>query len=281
MRVQRTEARKLGLKPRQQLSPVMEKCSLVACAKSSYEEAAEDIKLMTGMALGHSSLHRLVQRSEIPSPESEKPADGLSVDGGKVRLRTPEPGACEWRDYKAVSLHDSVCNAYFQENEALIEWVQQQRLAEVVTCVGDGHDGVWNIMAHLAPEYQRREVLDWYHLVENLHKVEGSKESLERMKSLLWSGYVDEVLEELKQLSSYASVKFRRYLRKHRQRIVPYDVYQRMGIAIGSGAVESVVKRIGARIKLSGAQWSRENVGKMLRLRCAYLNRAFCVSIST
>ena len=281
MRVQRTEARKLGLKPREQLSPVMEKCSLAACGKSSYQEAAEDIKLMTGIAVGHSSLHRLVQRSEIPSPESERPVGELSVDGGKVRLRTPEPGACEWRDYKAVSLHDSLCNAYFQENGALIEWVQRQHLASVVTCVGDGHDGVWNIMAHLAPEYQRREVLDWYHLVENLYKVDGKKEGLERMKGLLWLGYVDEVLEELKHLNSYTSVRFRAYIRKHHQRIVPYDLYQRMGIAIGSGAVESVVKRIGARLKLSGAQWSRENVGKMLRLRCAYLNRAFSVSIST
>lgn len=281
MRVQRTEARKLGLKPKEQLSPVMEKCSLAACAKSSYHEAAEDIELMTGMAVGHSSLHRLVQRSEIPSPESEKPVGELSVDGGKVRLRTPEAGACEWRDDKAVSLHDSLCNAYFQENEALIEWVQKQPLASVVTCVGDGHDGVWNIMAHLAPEYQRREVLDWYHLVENLYKVDGTKESLERMESLLWSGYVDELLEELKQLKSYTSVRFRAYLRKHRQRIVPYDLYQRMGIVIGSGGVESVVKRIGARLKLSGAQWSRKNVGKMLRLRCAYLNRAFSISIYT
>ncbi|NJL02086.1 MAG: hypothetical protein HC910_16555 [Spirulinaceae cyanobacterium SM2_1_0] len=46
----------------------------------------------------------------------------MSVDGGKVRLRTPSPGACEWRDYKAVRLHDSVCAASFQDNQALIAW---------------------------------------------------------------------------------------------------------------------------------------------------------------
>lgn len=281
MQVQRTEAQKLGLKPREQLSPVMEKCSLVACAKSSYAQAAEDIELMTGIKVGHSSLHRLVQRSEIPEQESEDVVDGLSVDGGKVRLRTPERGPCEWRDYKAVSLHESCCNAYFQENEALIEWVRRQLLAAVVTCVGDGHDGVWNIMAHLAPEYQRREILDWYHLVENLYKVEGTKENLARIKSLLWLGDVEEALAELKRLNNYASVKFRAYIRKHRERIVPYELYQRIGIAIGSGAVESVVKQIGARVKLSGAQWSRKNVGKMLKLRCAYLNHAFRVSICT
>jgi hypothetical protein len=43
-------------------------------------------------------------------------------------------------------------------------------------------------------------------------------------------------------------------------------------ISIGSGAVESAVKQIDRRLKLSGAQWNLHSVHKMLRLRCAYLN---------
>jgi hypothetical protein len=54
-----------------------------------------------------------------------------------------------------------------------------------------------------------------------------------------------------------------------------------MGLGIGSGPVESTVKRIGTRLKLSGAQWSPQYVSQMLRLRCAYLNRRFSLSIST
>jgi hypothetical protein len=38
---------------------------------------------------------------------------------------------------------------------------------------------------------------------------------------LLWSGCVDEVLERLKQIKSYASGNFQAYLHKHRHRIVP------------------------------------------------------------
>ena len=49
------------------------------------------------------------------------------------------------------------------------EWVNQQPIAEVLTCLGDGHDGIWNIVEQLAPNGQRREVLDWFHLMENLH----------------------------------------------------------------------------------------------------------------
>ncbi|MEG4809982.1 ISKra4 family transposase, partial [Microcoleus sp. F8-D3] len=35
---------------------------------------------------------------------------------------------------------------------------------------------------------------------------------------------------------------------------------------------ESIIKRIGLRVKISGAQWNIENVSSILALRCAYLN---------
>jgi hypothetical protein len=35
--------------------------------------------------------------------------------------------------------------------------------------------------------------------------------------------------------------------------------YPAEGISIGSGAVESTVKQIGQRIKLSGAQWQKDS----------------------
>ena len=38
------------------------------------------------------------------------------------------------------------------------------------------------------------------------------------------------------------------------------------------GAVESGVKQIDRRLKISGAQWESENVNQVLQLRCAYLN---------
>jgi hypothetical protein len=31
-----------------------------------------------------------------------------------------------------------------------------------------GHDGIWNIIRELTPPEERREILDWYHLKENL-----------------------------------------------------------------------------------------------------------------
>ena len=41
---------------------------------------------------------------------------------------------------------------------------------------------------------------------------------------------------------------------------------------MASGAVESAVKQIDRRMKISGAQWLKENVPQVLAHRCAYLN---------
>lgn len=277
VKVESETAKELGLKPRTQLSPVVEKCALAASAKSSYQEAECDIELMMGLRVGHSSLHRLVQRSPLPVVNAERPVAGASIDGGKIRLRCETGGESQWRDYKAISLHESVCSAYFQNNDALIDWVGQQPRASVLTCVGDGHDGVWNIIEALAPDFARRDVLDWFHLVENLFKLKAPATRLERWKSMLWSGLVDEVRDELRELQSWEAQRLRAYLRKHRLRIVPYDLFQALGWPIGSGSVESTVKRIAARVKLSGAQWSSAAVPQILHLRCAYLNGAFTI----
>ncbi len=66
---------------------------------------------------------------------------------------------------------------------------------------------------------------------------------------------------------------FINYLKKHSERIINYEYFSQEGLcSIGSGAVESAVKQIGKRLKISGAQWKLENVPRMLQLRSAYLN---------
>ncbi len=75
--------------------------------------------------------------------------------------------------------------------------------------------------------------------------------------------------------------KFLAYIEKHRHRLVNYELLQtEHHISIGSGAVESAIKQIDRRLKISGArreasplgQWNPPSVTQMLRLRCAYLN---------
>ncbi|MEX0268531.1 hypothetical protein AB3R30_05280 [Leptolyngbyaceae cyanobacterium UHCC 1019] len=42
----------------------------------------------------------------------------MSVDGGKVRLRTPQGEPSEWRDYKAVNLHQCCVSDFSRRIQA-------------------------------------------------------------------------------------------------------------------------------------------------------------------
>lgn len=94
-------------------------------ANSSYERSAEDLKVLTGIAVSSSSQQRLVHRQTFEVPEVSGPVEEMSVDGGKVRLRTPKGKPCEWRDYKGVNLHQQAVGAFYRENEVLTDWVNQ------------------------------------------------------------------------------------------------------------------------------------------------------------
>lgn len=267
----RAQAERLSVEPYRQISPHLEHCCLRISANVSYAQACEDVRYLTGMRVPAKTQQRLVQSHDYAQPELSE-LEEVGVDGGKVRLRTPVGEPCQWKDYKAV-VSEAAIVACYQQNDELVEWVNQQPLATPLTCLGDGHDGVWNLVAQMSPDAARREVLDWYHLVENLHKVGGSIKRLNQAETLLWQGKVDEVLTLFEPLKNKVAQNFCQYLRKHRHRIINYDYYQREQIcSIGSGAVESGIKQIGRRLKISGAQWSQDNVPQVLAHRCAYLN---------
>lgn len=274
MPVSEKQARKLKLENNQKISPYLEQCCLRASANVSYENAAQDIYKYTGMSISASTQQRIVQRYEFPEIGDEQEIEEISVDGGKVRLRTEQKGeSCIWKDYKAICINQGIKVARLGENESLIDWVNQQHLADPLTCLGDGHPGIWKIIRQFDCPGERREILDWFHLVENLHKVGGSLKRLKAAETFLWQGKVDETLALISPLQSKKAQNFCQYLETHRHRIVNYDYYQTEGIcSIGSGAVESTIKQIDRRLKISGAQWNELNVSQVLKHRCAYLN---------
>ncbi len=122
------------------------------------------------------------------------------------------------------------------------------------------------------------EILDWYHLCENLYKVGGSLKRLKQAKSYLWQGEVDRAIALSTDCQHRQAHNFIVYLNKHRSRIVNYQYYQAESLcSIGSEAVESAIKQIDLGLKLTGAQWKAVNVNQMLQLRCAYLNGELAV----
>lgn len=139
--------------------------------------------------------------------------------------------------------------------------------------LGDGHPGVWNLFGELATAETRLEILDWFHLKENLYKVGGSLKRLATMEAHLWQGQVEETMAELTNCRRKQARNFEAYLSRHRSRIINYAYYQAEQIcSIGSGAVESAVKQISRRLQISAARWNTDSVNPMLSLRCAYLN---------
>ena len=186
----------MELKSHSQISPYLEACCLRISASISYERTAEEVEYLTGMKISKSVQQRLIHKQKFELPSAEAPVSEVSVDGGNVRVRTLKGEPCSWKGYKAAVLHNRQAIASsFQENESIINWINNQNLAPIITCLGDGHDGVWNIIKEFAPDRERREILDWFHLMENLHKIGGSNQRLFTARSLLWQEKVNETIK--------------------------------------------------------------------------------------
>lgn len=267
------QVKRLGVRPRQQISPHLELCCLRQSAIVSYAQAAEEVEVQTGRRVSAKTQQRLEERHSFELPTSDVPVEQMSLDGGMIRLRTPLGEETAWREYKGLNLgelHQGM--AWFKDNEHLIEWANGLPLAPILDCLGDGHDGVWGVYAQIGREGQRHEILDWFHLMENLHKVAATDEERQRARSFLWEGKVDAAINTFEAPELETVRGFCGYLQRHRDRIPNYRYYQEEGWPIGSGDVESWVKQINQRTKIAGASWKAERVPQVLAHRCAYLN---------
>jgi len=136
---------------------MLEKCCLLLAANESFQDAENDLKVLTGLEVGHSTHHRQVQKVALEPPNVKQKLTEVAIDGGKVRLRSEEKGSCTyWKEYKTGRLQGIYYGAFFQDNLSLINWVSSQNLAQTIYCLGDGHDGVWNLFAAIA-ETERRQ----------------------------------------------------------------------------------------------------------------------------
>lgn len=268
------QAEKLGIEPYKRISPFFQKCCLLISANNSYINGENIIEILTGLKMSDTTLQRQVNSKEFEVTEIKEKIKEVSLDGGKVRIRSGQKGvSCYFRDYKAARVNNHYYGAFFQENTSLTDWINSQETEEIITCIGDGHEGIWNLFKEISVDEKRREILDWYHRVENLYKVSGSLKRRSKAKNMLWVGKTKEASKLFVGLQCKNAANFRAYLAKHKARIVNYQLLQKKGLcSIGSGAVESAVKEISARIKISGAQWKTENVNQILKLRCWYLN---------
>jgi len=90
---------------------------------------------------------------------------------------------------------------------------------------------IWNLFREIGEEQERIEILDWYHLIENLYKVGGSFHRIEEVKCFLWKGEVDDAISCFEGWSEPQVENFITYLNKHKHRIVNYGYFQEEGMS--------------------------------------------------
>jgi hypothetical protein len=164
--------------------------------------------------------------------------------------------------------------------------------AEVVVFLADGAPWIWERLEWVAQRVGlRRErwqfVLDFWHAAQHIglalgHVPVAEKERrrlYRKLRKWLKGGKAWEMTQELRRLGEKHGVleameEDLGYLEKHEDHChMDYARFLRGGLPIGSGAVESAIRRvINLRIKGPGVMWEEENAEGMVVLRAAALS---------
>lgn len=156
--------------------------------------------------------------------------------------------------------------------------------AEHVIFIGDGAPWVWNIVEEIIKELHLdsqtvTQILDYYHACENLWKVLEALPELtpkqrhrlyKKAKNQLKQGQIDSLIERLGQKAQGHSEAYQalRYFHGHEARC-RYDVFLNQNLPLGSGAIESAIRRVvNLRLKGAGMFWLEHNAEAFLHLRC-------------
>ena len=160
------------------------------------------------------------------------------------------------------------------------------RTAKDVAFVADGARCLWRWAEDNLPGAVL--IQDFWHVAEHLARLakdlygEGFEPTLERWKQMLRASRIETLLDELRELRrTRRGAKRKRlaeeiaYLEAGKSRM-DYARYRREGWPIGSGAIEGVCKHlVKQRFAVTGAQWRRANLPKVLALRVAQFNGDF------
>jgi hypothetical protein len=164
--------------------------------------------------------------------------------------------------------------------------------AEVVVFLADGAPWIWERLVWVAKRVGLRVeqwhfVLDFWHAAQHIglalgHVPIAEKERrrlYRKLRKWLKGGKAWEMTQELRRLGDKHGVleamqEDLGYLEKHEDHgHTDYARFLRQGLPIGSGAVESAIRRvINLRIKGPGLLWEEENAEGMVVLRAAVLS---------
>lgn len=234
---------------------------------------------------------------------------GIGTDGGRVRTRKPygrrrrstrrKRFKGEWREPKVLVIYEmddqgkrkkgglhfyagtmAGADGFFELLAAYLCFIGAHLAAEIVI-LGDGAEWIWNrIDMLLARTGIKRsavtEVVDFYHAVERLNEIAARKDDWPDWKRQIWvksqvtrlkAGHLSAMQSACDEIDAELS----RYFRNNASRL-NYPRCRRKGLPIGSGAVESGIRRvINLRLKGNGIFWGINNAAALICLRCQLL----------
>lgn len=246
-----------------------------------------------------------------PSQVERTDEDGLVTDNkpGRSRKRAKRTYAAEWREPKMVTIfiHDEkgrmekgsevVMDATFLGPDAIAELTAMHlhRLGAAqalsVTFGGDGATWIWDrvpmiIAAAELRQVKTHEVLDCCHAAHHISLAlaalglnDQDRMPLYRQhRTLLRNGQWRRVVEELSDIlqldpdNAKAATEIT-YLRKHGEAgRLSYPHFRELGIPLGSGAIESGIRRvINLRLKSNGMFWGGPEAEMMLQVRATII----------
>jgi hypothetical protein len=159
------------------------------------------------------------------------------------------------------------------------------RQAPAGQVVGDGAAWVWGIRDDHFPDTET--VVDWYHATEHLGEAKQLLFAAEtaagtrwynELELALYQGHADRVAQCITQAAqalsepARAEVLQQAHYFAQQQRRMHYLTLRNEGWVIGSGMIESGVKRFKARFVGAGMRWSRAGVENLLPVRAAVLS---------
>ncbi|MBI5918102.1 MAG: hypothetical protein HY849_01830 [Nitrosomonadales bacterium] len=157
--------------------------------------------------------------------------------------------------------------------------------ADAFVLIGDGARWIWNRVQALfeavgLPAHRCVAIVDFYHALEHLQHVADLRAGwsaaerrswFRRAKKALRAGRVERVIADIDELCvgrrAKAIATERKYFVKNMES-VRYRDFERRGLPIGSGAVESAVRRVvNQRLKGNGCCWLEPHAEGILHLR--------------
>lgn len=245
--------------------------------------------------------------NQSPFAQAEKPKIPtmyLEIDGSAVNTRIKNDDGSTWRENKLAIIFNSnnVVTRKSKNGEIYRRILKREYISFIGSAVdfkkhvlrgavsngypdvgrlvilSDGAEWIYKITDELfgLDSSNVIHILDYFHLSENVYDYARAKFNNVEEKYIPWAKRINEmlkdgkwqdVLTELDENEKYKNtVNLYHYISSHSNNI-NYPEYIKMGLFIGSGAIESANKKIvQARLKQAGMRWSIDAAQNMVTL---------------